>query len=130
MIRRPPRSTLFPYTTLFRSIKISAVNRQIALRSAVIPLPDSLPLRVGDRAITVHGNLNLHSMLRTLRRLRRGLRLLRQSLCQFLGRGLSWSLRRCFGRGLGRSIRRRFGRGLRRRLGPNCRRCTGREEQD
>src|SRR3712207_7489138 len=24
MIRRPPRSTLFPYTTLFRSIKIDA----------------------------------------------------------------------------------------------------------
>src|SRR3712207_8548867 len=24
MIRRPPRSTLFPYTTLFRSIEISA----------------------------------------------------------------------------------------------------------
>src|SRR5260221_6543350 len=23
MIRRPPRSTLFPYTTLFRSVKIS-----------------------------------------------------------------------------------------------------------
>src|SRR2546422_4089326 len=25
MIRRPPRSTLFPYTTLFRSIKIGAL---------------------------------------------------------------------------------------------------------
>src|SRR2546422_8325045 len=25
MIRRPPRSTLFPYTTLFRSVKQSAV---------------------------------------------------------------------------------------------------------
>src|SRR5436309_7056361 len=29
MIRRPPRSTLFPYTTLFRSIRISR-KRQIA----------------------------------------------------------------------------------------------------
>src|SRR6202522_4674629 len=27
MIRRPPRSTLFPYTTLFRSIFISAASR-------------------------------------------------------------------------------------------------------
>src|SRR2546428_4012312 len=27
MIRRPPRSTLFPYTTLFRSL--AAINRQI-----------------------------------------------------------------------------------------------------
>src|SRR3712207_9068315 len=26
MIRRPPRSTLFPYTTLFRSVPASAVN--------------------------------------------------------------------------------------------------------
>src|SRR5688572_31581386 len=26
MIRRPPRSTLFPYTTLFRSARISAPN--------------------------------------------------------------------------------------------------------
>src|SRR4051794_41294252 len=26
MIRRPPRSTLFPYTTLFRSIRESAVH--------------------------------------------------------------------------------------------------------
>src|SRR2546425_8408675 len=42
MIRRPPRSTLFPYTTLFRSlfgapdivnvIGISAVNQDVALR--------------------------------------------------------------------------------------------------
>src|SRR2546430_9584667 len=28
MIRRPPRSTLFPYTTLFRSTVVSADNRQ------------------------------------------------------------------------------------------------------
>src|SRR2546422_7959518 len=27
MIRRPPRSTLFPYTTLFRSVYVAAVNR-------------------------------------------------------------------------------------------------------
>src|SRR2546430_17246053 len=32
MIRRPPRSTLFPYTTLFRSI------RSIALRFKDVPL--------------------------------------------------------------------------------------------
>src|SRR2546430_10252702 len=33
MIRRPPRSTLFPYTTLFRSVRIK-----------VVPLDPSLPL--------------------------------------------------------------------------------------
>src|SRR2546430_12693130 len=27
MIRRPPRSTLFPYTTLFRSVRITPDNR-------------------------------------------------------------------------------------------------------
>src|SRR2546430_6810401 len=27
MIRRPPRSTLFPYTTLFRSLSLKALNR-------------------------------------------------------------------------------------------------------
>src|SRR3712207_7377706 len=38
MIRRPPRSTLFPYTTLFRS--------QVALDG----LPDGIPLRTDDHA--------------------------------------------------------------------------------
>src|SRR3712207_8066672 len=36
MIRRPPRSTLFPYTTLFRSLRVDAavhvVQRQVAGR--------------------------------------------------------------------------------------------------
>src|SRR2546430_13685445 len=31
MIRRPPRSTLFPYTTLFRSVAEDEVNVQAAL---------------------------------------------------------------------------------------------------
>src|SRR3712207_1695785 len=30
MIRRPPRSTLFPYTTLFRSVLIKAIARGYA----------------------------------------------------------------------------------------------------
>src|SRR5438552_4315726 len=41
MIRRPPRSTLFPYTTLFRS-EMSAVSATIAAkpsRTAVAPMP-------------------------------------------------------------------------------------------
>src|SRR3712207_9150478 len=28
MIRRPPRSTLFPYTTLFRSLEVAAAQEQ------------------------------------------------------------------------------------------------------
>src|SRR3712207_8513611 len=34
MIRRPPRSTLFPYTTLFRSRQIADEAVQTALKSA------------------------------------------------------------------------------------------------
>src|SRR3712207_7656655 len=34
MIRRPPRSTLFPYTTLFRSPDVSAQSLVITLRHA------------------------------------------------------------------------------------------------
>src|SRR2546430_12727947 len=30
MIRRPPRSTLFPYTTLFRSIAVGDIERFVA----------------------------------------------------------------------------------------------------
>src|SRR5256886_8976120 len=31
MIRRPPRSPLFPYTTLFRSLEVERLTRQLAL---------------------------------------------------------------------------------------------------
>src|SRR5262245_62589441 len=30
MIRRPPRSTLFPYTTLFRSVAVVGVHGEVA----------------------------------------------------------------------------------------------------
>src|SRR5205823_13771620 len=36
LIRRPPRSTLFPYTTLFRSRSISA-GRPVVLDTALLP---------------------------------------------------------------------------------------------
>src|SRR5947208_7995523 len=43
MIRRPPRSTLFPYTTLFRSLQIAAElcagNRQVGKPG--LPQPDA-----------------------------------------------------------------------------------------
>src|SRR2546426_5087283 len=37
MIRRPPRSTLFPYTTLFRSL-IGAMRRGLSLAELVVAL--------------------------------------------------------------------------------------------
>src|SRR5260370_26403539 len=33
MIRRPPRSTLFPYTTLFRSYRLAAVQADAAAQN-------------------------------------------------------------------------------------------------
>src|SRR2546426_5004454 len=33
MIRRPPRSTLFPYTTLFRSIRLDEIERELAVQA-------------------------------------------------------------------------------------------------
>src|SRR5258708_31661721 len=50
MIRRPPRSTLFPYTTLFRSIYFREANGGVRLvRVAGEPKPEniaSLPFKV------------------------------------------------------------------------------------
>src|SRR3712207_9088275 len=55
MIRRPPRSTLFPYTTLFRS---SALLYGSPL---VVPIPDlertSLLLMIGANPLVSHGSL-------------------------------------------------------------------------
>src|SRR3712207_8172790 len=42
MIRRPPRTTLFPYTTLFRSVRRGAGRRAPRLPAAGLP-----PLRRG-----------------------------------------------------------------------------------
>src|SRR2546422_6016647 len=36
MIRRPPRSTLFPYTTLFRSQDLKSIEAAIALRQSLL----------------------------------------------------------------------------------------------
>src|SRR2546422_11494066 len=47
MIRRPPRSTLFPYTTLFRSSRTSSsqvcFNSFEAFLNSASPLPNDLP---------------------------------------------------------------------------------------
>src|SRR2546422_1737718 len=51
MIRRPPRSTLFPYTTLFRSRLIFALvcHRSLLFRTAPVgseAIPARAPLRI------------------------------------------------------------------------------------
>src|SRR5947209_13732368 len=48
MLRRPPRSTLFPYTTLFRSAGVVAERRLLPLRRRPIL---ERPLGVGGRLV-------------------------------------------------------------------------------
>src|SRR5256885_12682395 len=54
MIRRPPRSTLFPYTTLFRSILLAAVSASLLLaRTNTLTVEYLVALTfVGDRKST------------------------------------------------------------------------------
>src|SRR2546430_9084782 len=40
MIRRPPRSTLFPYTTLFRSLNVLAADQEAMSRRFAVDHPD------------------------------------------------------------------------------------------
>src|SRR5258708_9169232 len=47
MIRRPPRSTLFPYTTLFRSVSSSATAFSCSSK-AFMPLAYSAPTTLPD----------------------------------------------------------------------------------
>ena len=43
MIRRPPRSTLFPYTTLFRSASCNIFSTDDAAAAAVVVGPNGTP---------------------------------------------------------------------------------------
>src|SRR2546425_8879002 len=54
MIRRPPRSTLFPYTTLFRSLSWSRPDAPG--RDAACALPSARFARTGHRLYRRHGN--------------------------------------------------------------------------
>src|SRR5256885_2961536 len=47
MIRRPPRSTLFPYTTLFRSVGVEGRRRRRRLPEA---FADKVPQLVDDQS--------------------------------------------------------------------------------
>src|SRR5438034_5265551 len=44
MIRRPPRSTLFPYTTLFRSLKTTSAPACANILTAAAPMPREPPV--------------------------------------------------------------------------------------
>src|SRR5258707_15447620 len=58
MIRRPPRSTLFPYTTLFRSCvaQADAVRDELQLRECQVrrqQLEDQVRLEVADAQVSM-----------------------------------------------------------------------------
>src|SRR5260221_9195105 len=57
MIRRPPRSTLFPYTTLFRSPQFILAKRQLQSQ------PRQFPLRLLVRSEEHTSELQSHSDL-------------------------------------------------------------------
>src|SRR5260370_10940468 len=67
MIRRPPRSTLFPYTTLFRSStefsseRLPDAERKVKMPGALEPkLPDRMPsLRSEEHTSELQSHLNL-----------------------------------------------------------------------
>src|SRR2546422_2661838 len=52
MIRRPPRSTLFPYTTLFRSGRARAGGNEVHVGTR---RPER---RVGTQRLTAHGDVD------------------------------------------------------------------------
>src|SRR4051794_41690579 len=55
MIRRPPRSTLFPYTTLFRSRSVRTTAQQhrcCAVQPVAGSATRSVPVRAADRKST------------------------------------------------------------------------------
>src|SRR5258708_38333015 len=54
MIRRPPRSTLFPYTTLFRSVKIKTMNRQELIVGGWLPGKGRRTETIGALLLGVH----------------------------------------------------------------------------
>src|SRR2546422_7148908 len=70
MIRRPPRSTLFPYTTLFRSLRPAILNGNLlALRRQHLPgdgghqkvtcLPGSIDVRSEEHTSELQSRLHL-----------------------------------------------------------------------
>src|SRR2546425_2572796 len=61
MIRRPPRSTLFPYTTLFRSVLPGGVNSPVRAFRAVGGTPFFVARAAGARLTDVDGRSEEHT---------------------------------------------------------------------
>src|SRR2546426_7304221 len=53
MIRRPPRSTLFPYTTLFRSVMFMAI-KPLGQLLATLPIGPELPGKMAGPTFEIY----------------------------------------------------------------------------
>src|SRR3712207_5953285 len=71
MIRRPPRSTLFPYTTLFRSEKDERVLVTTLTKKMAEDLTDYL-LELGIKVRYLHSEVDTLRRVELLRELRQG----------------------------------------------------------
>src|SRR2546430_17342652 len=65
MIRRPPRSTLFPYTTLFRSVlqKGLTVSKKVRNETAIGNAAISIPYAAVETARQLFGSLEGRKVL-------------------------------------------------------------------
>src|SRR5258708_12013760 len=57
MIRRPPRSTLFPYTTLFRSPILKDLGNKVADQMSAKRTPEVFALSA-ERIVLYHGRID------------------------------------------------------------------------
>src|SRR5438876_10640477 len=58
MIRRPPRSTLFPYTTLFRSLSLQGHRNWRRVGAGDGPAPAAVRCEPADRAVLFHAEVD------------------------------------------------------------------------
>src|SRR5256885_10008509 len=68
MIRRPPRSTLFPYTTLFRSLFDRYVRERIQAEGGETEAAERKLLQTFNELLEASGTLVRHHFERTLLR--------------------------------------------------------------
>src|SRR2546422_5487558 len=61
MIRRPPRSTLFPYTTLFRSLTVSRINDWVGEKILLSPTRLARTYAPADRSPSLPSYLDRKS---------------------------------------------------------------------
>src|SRR3989442_1974034 len=65
MIRRPPRSTLFPYTTLFRSQALRIVAERIGQPAADLTVLGELMVRIETESVSALRLMALQAALTT-----------------------------------------------------------------